>query len=302
MERLVDPILTDIYVEAEAAAAQGQQWARRRIRAAGAAALIKALVLYGWSHFWSFQEWPADDRRVLARTLTYAAAATAVAIPLLVIPNLLHLPASQAAPELTAYLVPQASPYSMAVGLFVGLLYGFRGRVVSLRPRAAVMLVGVLFSIASVVELAWIVPTANQAYRVAVWGNPSVGKGAPEMTLGELRTKLAANNASRPDMIGHAAQYHLRWALAAAPMVLMSWAFLVVAHLPNRRWVVGIVAIASCVAYYDLMWTGYSTVLRRMLSPIAGAWLPNSTFVVASLILLLRRTPNARTTNGTLSV
>jgi hypothetical protein len=40
---------------------------------------------------------------------------------------------------------------------------------------------------------------------------------------------------------------HTRWALAAAPVVLTMWAFLRVARLPNRRWVLGIVAVATCV-------------------------------------------------------
>ena len=172
MERLVDPILTDIHVEAAAAGLKGRWWTRLWIQGRGMVALVNALTLHAWTGLWRFQEWPADDRRVLARTLT----------------------------------------------------------------------------------------------------------------------RIAANYANAQDM-SLAAHYHLRWALAAAPVVLTSWAFLVVTRLPNRRWVVGLVAIASCVAYYTLMSTGHGAVLRRALPPIAGAWLPNAAFV-AAIALLTRRTPN----------
>jgi uncharacterized membrane protein len=95
MERLVDPILTDIHIEAEAAAARGQQWASRGVRAAGTGALVKALTFYVWTRFWSIQEWSREDRRALARTLANAAALTAAAIPLMMLPAVIQLPANR---------------------------------------------------------------------------------------------------------------------------------------------------------------------------------------------------------------
>src|SRR5262245_32725953 len=173
MERLVDPVLTDIHTEARAAAGRGQRWTSRWILAAGVIALIKALVLYGWTEFRRFPEWPADDRRVLAQTLAYSTVVTAAGVLLLMLPYLvLPAPATAGrARELAPYLVAQAVPIALPVGLFVGLLYGFGARAVSMRPRAAVLCVAVLCSIASFVALAWIVPTSNQAYRVAAWQN-----------------------------------------------------------------------------------------------------------------------------------
>jgi lipopolysaccharide export LptBFGC system permease protein LptF len=63
-------------------------------------------------------------------------------------------------------------------------------------------------------------------------------------------------------------------------------------RLPKKRWLVGIVAIASCVAYYALHEGGHAAVLRETLPPGAGAWLPNAAFVSAIIVLLARRTPN----------
>jgi Lipopolysaccharide export system permease LptF/LptG len=290
MERLVDPILTDIEIESRTAAFRGQRWASRWIRATGAIALFKALALYGWARFWSIREWQVDDRRVLLRTLAYSTAATVATILLSMIPFVLRSPAERAQ-ELAPYLVPQALPYALAVGPFVGLLYGLRGRVVSLRPQAAMMVVVVLCSIASFVALAWVVPAANQVFRVAVSRDVWIVKGAAEMTIGELSAAIGAANVIDGRATGLAAHYHLRLALAAAPIVLALWALILVPRLPNQRLVIGVVAIASCVAHYNLMWTGHGAVLRETLPPIAGAWLPTLVFV-AAILLLARRTPN----------
>jgi hypothetical protein len=297
MERLVDPILTDIHIEAAAAAARGQQWASRRIRAAGTIALLKALTVCGWTRFWRFQEWPADDRRAIARTLAYSAAVGAAAIPLLILPLLLRVPASRV-PELIPYLVPQTLPIALPVGLFIGLVYGFRAA--SLRPRVAVTIAAILCSAASFVALAWVVPTSNQAFRVAALQDSRIPKGLPELTLGELRRRIKVDERRGRDLSRVTMTYHSRWALAAAPVVLTAWAFLLIGRLPTRgRWPLGIVAVASCVAYSILMSNGRYAVFDEMLPPTVGAWLPNLVFV-AAIVLLVRRTPNVRTTNGNL--
>jgi lipopolysaccharide export LptBFGC system permease protein LptF len=57
------------------------------------------------------------------------------------------------------------------------------------------------------------------------------------------------------------------------------------------RWLLGVLAIASCVAYWLLMDAGRVAVIHERLLPTAGAWLPNATFI-AAVILLSRRTPN----------
>jgi lipopolysaccharide export LptBFGC system permease protein LptF len=193
--------------------------------------------------------------------------------------------------------VPQAVPVALPVGLFIGLLYGFRSSVPSLRSRTLVTAVAIVCSISSFVALAWIVPVSNQAFRVAALEDRFVTKGAPEMTLRELRTRITAETTKGRTAPGLAHHYHFRWALAAAPLVLAAWALLIVPRLPDRRWVAGIVAVASSVGYYTLIDAGRVGVINGALPPIAGAWLANAAFV-AALVLLARRTSNARTTNG----
>jgi hypothetical protein len=77
MERLVDPILTDIRVEAATAG----RWTSLWIHGAGVAALVKALAMHGWTRFWRFREWPDDDCRAVIRTLAWVQAAFPVVPP-----------------------------------------------------------------------------------------------------------------------------------------------------------------------------------------------------------------------------
>jgi uncharacterized membrane protein YhdT len=231
MARIVDPILTDIHIEADAADAQGHQWASRRIRAAGSIVLLKAITLYSWTRFWSIQEWSREDRRALARTLTYAATLTAAAIPLMTLPALIQLPANR-----WLYLVPEVLPIALPFCLFIGLIYAFRARMVSLRPHAAVLIAAVLCSIVSFATLTWVVPASNNASRVTALMDVGIQRGLP---VEEVQSLIEGNRRFDREQKQRPINYHTRWALAAAPVVLAMWAFLVVARLPNtgsRQW------------------------------------------------------------------
>ena len=245
---------------------------------AGIAALIKALVVHLWIQFWRFEKWPAEDRGVAVRTLVYSSITAAAAIPSLMLPRM----ATARTPELALRLALEAMTNALPIGLLIGLTYGFKVKVVSRRLRAATIVVGILCSIGSLAAASW----------------------APELTFGELRSRIAFNRQLGLDVPGVEVVYYGRWALAFAPIVLTAWGFLVAARLPSRRTIVGLVAIASCVAYFTLVWTGYLAVLRRGLPPVVGAWLANAVFI-AAIVLLTRRTPNedepTRTTNGMLS-
>jgi hypothetical protein len=79
------------------------------------------------------------------------------------------------------------------VGLFIGLIYGFRARVMARRPRTVLIIAAVLCSMASLVALAWVVAVSNQAFRVAARNDPFIPKGLAESTLGELRSVIDVN-------------------------------------------------------------------------------------------------------------
>jgi hypothetical protein len=182
-----------------------------------------------------------------------------------------------------ASVFAQVGALALPSGLLLGLIYGFRAEVGSLRPRAAVMIAAIVSSIVSLVAVEWVVPE----------------------TLGELLNRIDEHRRLGLDRSRMLLAYHSRWALATAPIVLTAWALLLHARLAWRgRWLMGIVAIASSVAYYTLMTSGRSAVIRNLLPPMVGGWLPVIVFG-AAIILLARRTSNeyelTRTTNGGLS-
>jgi hypothetical protein len=295
MERLIDPILTDMEIERQAAERDGRTWKTRWILAMGLVGLLRALALHGGQRFWTFREWPSGDRRAFGRTLGYAAAVTGAAILMLMAPPLARFPPHtlQSAVTLGIYLIPQALPLAMPIGLLLGVLYGLRDAVSAGRAAVAVLVVATLCSIGSFATLAWILPESNQAFRVAAMADPRIERGYNELALDELRRRIAARRAEQRDVPVVALNYYQRWSLAAAPAVFGLWGLLLIARVPNRRWVLGVTALASCVGYYALMDAGRFAVLREALPPMAGAWIPNAAFVAAALLLVARRTSSA---------
>ena len=186
MERLVDPILTDIRIESAAASARGQHWTSRMIRAAGTISLLKALTLQGWTSFWSIQKSSAEDRRLMSRAVAYTVVATSVGVLLLVLPLLRS--------GRTQSLVPvlwDALPIALPFALFVGLVYGFKSSVMSRRSLAAAVALSVFCSMASITVLGWVAPLASKAFRMRA--GSSFLSSPSEVTLGEFRTRIAAD-------------------------------------------------------------------------------------------------------------
>lgn len=134
--------------------------------------------------------------------------------------------------RLLLYLAPQAFPLALAIGLTLATVFASGGRAFSGRVTVWLVAVGVVASVVSFIDLAWITPAANQAFRMAVFGNRALVRGAPEMTLGEL-WQVASPDAT------FAYHFHTRWALALSPLVLVVFA----AWLPNVVLVVIAVAL-----------------------------------------------------------
>jgi lipopolysaccharide export LptBFGC system permease protein LptF len=148
-----------------------------------------------------------------------------------------------------------------------------------------VLIVASVLSVAAFVNVAWVVPASNQAYRVSV-GGPLVAKGANELTLRELRP-LTRPGAAIPAVIlmpqgprWLASLYYARWALAFAPLALSLFAL----SLGRQRHTWASIAMTTmCIAYagYYLVDPAFSAYL----SPIAFGWTPNLVAVVAAIAL-----------------
>jgi hypothetical protein len=314
MERLVDPILTDVRLECQGARRSGHLWASRWRLVTGVLVLIKALAVYACIP----REWPAADRRALARTIGYAALTTAAAMLMFIVPPLSQWPDRIfTAPFMLAfYLMPQAFLVALPIGLLFGVLYGLHDARLSLRSAAAVLIVAAACSAASLAAFAWVVPLSNQAFRVAVMQNlaiarganenqavrvamqnPPIARGANELTFGELRRRIRSDREWGHDSTANAMIYHSRWALAAAPSVVVMWALLLLGRGFRQRWLLALVAFATCAGYAGLMNAGRAAALSGTLPPMAGAWIANLAFM-AITIRLAATTVVPRLTTG----
>ena len=290
MERVIDPVLTDIEIESRSAIAEGRTWRCRWIRIAGSFALLKVVALYAYDR--TAREWSADDGRAFARTVGISTIAFVVAAFLLIASA--ARPLSTAAP-LLAYLIPQALPIAIPFGVTWGIVCGLGGRVVALRVRGAILLLALACSAVSLATMLWIMPAANQAYRVFVFERLSPqGKsvtlipGPNEMPIGELRRRVnsqALSGSARMERTW-AWAYYLRWSLPWAPLALALFALALTSRLPFRGWVLAGVACGAYFTYYLLLFATEAGARQTGLPVVALAWLPNLVFAVASTALM----------------
>lgn len=289
MERYVDPTVSDLQAEYEDAVARGQRRESARIRVVGYLAVFQVITIQGGLQaIDAVRELSDDDRRALLRTVLASTAVIVIATLTLIVPFAGVLRPDQRFADVAVYLIPQAIPLSMPVGLTLGIFWAL-GRARA--SRAVLMLVLVLAlgsSLVSFVTLAWVMPNSNQAFRVAVSGR-DLPRGANELTIGELRqraqsaTPLSPASLSGPNLMRN---YHGRWALATAPFVLVVFGVIVTrARTSDRitRFVLGPVVI---LGYDFIMYGGRDWGLDRAISPFAAAWAPNVVLLTLSAAVL----------------
>jgi lipopolysaccharide export LptBFGC system permease protein LptF len=132
-------------------------------------------------------------------------------------------------------------------------------------------------SAVSFVNLAWITPAANQAFRIIVAGSADLPLGVTELTLGELgrQIELARRGLAVQWPLDIALNYHTRWALACSPLVLTLFALSMVRATSVRQWALGVAACGAFFSYYMLMYGGRRLVLDGSVPAYAAAWVPN---------------------------
>ncbi len=293
LERLIDPVLSDLQTEYLDARSRGEVWRSRWVRAAGYTALFRAVAMYGCEHaLRTLSDSSADDRRSFQRMLGFLSVGIAAMMLLFVVPPLRHLPA-----DLAVYVIPQALPLAIPLGVTFGILGGLVGDNVSNRLRGAALVLALACSAASFATMAWMIPVTSQAFRVAAaqrvhqsrGADVHLTKGAVEMTLSELGQKI--------DSLTHAGlarsarnltlTYYTRFALPFASLALALFAVAITSRGPGRRWILAAAACGAFLAYYFLL--AATNILGRegMLPVIVAAWLPNFVFVMASAVWLI---------------
>jgi lipopolysaccharide export LptBFGC system permease protein LptF len=178
-------------------------------------------------------------------------------------------------------LVPQALPLAIPVGLTFAIAVGLGGHAVTQTTKRTIFAVVLLCCAASFATMEWIMPQANQAFRIAVFraaGNVGAPmKGNAEMRFRELRREIVIAN--RLGDVRHArttaVALHTRWALPFGTLLMAMFALSLLN--PNRagRPVLIAIVFATFVVYCFVAIGGEELALRGYLPPAIGVSLPN---------------------------
>jgi hypothetical protein len=293
MERLIEPALADLQAEYEDARRAGRRWQSRWVWASGHAAFFRMIALHGGhSALDLVRGMPGEERRTVIRLSALCLTIVILVTGVLAAPPLLRDAArSHADPAMLAiYLLPQALPLSIPVGLTFGIVWSLGRIPPSRRSRTLVLLIATAMSIVSFTILAWVMPASNQAFRVSIAGG-AVARTATELTLRELGRALDQRTAptfSPAATRSLALDYHTRWALACAPLVLAIFAMVLTARGPRGSLVLGLRATAAIAGYFVILVIARGSALPGP----AAAWTPNTALLVLSVAASRRRSPN----------
>lgn len=266
MEHIVDPAIADL---------------QRDPTARSYGAVLKVLLLCVSQEALMLRpERTSGDRRAVARLLGATVFLTALGTLLLEAPFLSDAwnPVGFDS-RVLLYLAPQAFPLALAVGVTLATVFAIEGRALSSLATAWLVTIGLVASVISLIDLAWITPAANQAFRVAVSGDRDLVRGAAEMTLREL-WRVAPSDAAL------AFHFHARCALAVSPLMLVAFAWSTV-KATARTWVAGCAAVGALVAYDMLLYGGQRLTLVGHLPAFAAAWLPNVVLMMIAVALMI---------------
>jgi hypothetical protein len=292
--------------EYEDAITRSRTWESVGIWIAGHIALVHVIVLHGGLMGMNTRrDRTSDDRRAVRRTVAASAAITIVGTIFFTLGPFVNL-VSRSRPhilEFASYAIPQALPASIPIGLTFGILWGLGRMSTSRRTRVAVLALAFVASAVSFTMLAWAVPISNQAFRVAIVGR-SFPKGTNELTLGELRTQIAAGRGVAPavspfDTRHLTLRYHQRWALASAPFVLALFAMACTSRRQWRRMMPFLAGALAIAVYYAIMLGALGAGRDELLSPFAAAWAPNAAFLVLSVVIMRFISPRTNDTAQT---
>jgi hypothetical protein len=304
IERLVDPALADLRLEYEDALRHGGIRQRYWVLFRGYLAFFTMAIVHGGRRALGFVHTVSDeDRRGLIRTCAVAIAITTLGSLALAAAPLLRILSSDHPDigRLAINLIPQTLPLSLPVGLTFGILFGPR-LAASSRSRVLILLIAIVWSLASFTTLGWIIPAGNQNFRTAIAGRP-VAKAPNELTVRELGRSLEQKRTEptsavrSPDLARLKLEYHTRWALACAPVVLALLAMASTSRRQRGSLVRALTGCAAVLGYFALMVVARAYWRDGGLPAFAAAWAPNigllTVAVAASGFPVARRPPEA---------
>jgi len=267
MERVIDPAIADLQ-------------SQRKEFVAGYFGVIKviALCVIGGLML-APSSWPADDRRAFGRTLIWSSVLVVILTALFEYPVAARVPTMllHPSPLRYLYLAPPALTVTLTMGATLGLVLALGGRQLSRRMTYAMLALSLAASIVSLVNVAWVTPMSNQAFRALMTGAPDRAPDIQEMTLADIGRRV--DELRRDPPLAHngytaalAFNYHVRLALGLSPIVYALFA-LSLFDTVRRRWLVGVIACGSFMAYDGLLY--FLRPWNSGLPTILAAWSTN---------------------------
>lgn len=229
---------------------------------------------------------PSMTRRIMARMIMF----TGTMIALLIIPFLTEL--NQVGPGRLAWLLMWLFPGALA--LVFPFAMGFtvdgvrRHAAAGPAERIATLRAAIIAVVFVIALVGWIVPAANQQFRLTVWGDrtPPPARGARELTTTQLIQTpwlARAEGAARAEAVRR--ELHNRTSLALLPAVLIWLRWRALNH-PSRQWLLPawLAATVTCGGYFVLRANDSRIESLLGLQPGAAAWVPLVLFLVVGWI------------------
>jgi lipopolysaccharide export LptBFGC system permease protein LptF len=175
------------------------------------------------------------------------------------------------------------------IGLAIGIAFGAYRRPLSRRLIGTIILVALGTSVVSAINVGWLNPATNQLFREAIVGE-FVIKGDREFTLPQLNRLAQAVVRSNPGFSADryrsfVFEFHHRLAFAIAPLTFCAFA-LVLTHRRRAKPLTSLMAVSlTGVGYLMLRWLGNALSVNESVSPQLGAWMPQITLVLTTIVL-----------------
>jgi hypothetical protein len=291
MERVLDPAIADMRWEHQDAWRHGRALRAAWIRALGSLTVLYLIARHLCLNPAAAFRSPTPDRAPMFVVLAGSAAVVAVTTAALITIILSNTPLPIAhVPWLVLYMLPGTLPCTVPCGF--ALAVSWSGR----RPwRAApgIAIVAATLSVLTLITVGWIMPRANQAYRVTVVGH-DLARGFNELTFAEAKSQLAIERYSLSsgraehtsalwmDVRDGEYSYHGRLAISVAPLVVGLFAFLA----SRRGRVVRVLAMIMLFGLYFAWYGWMESPVHTFptVSPAVLGWTPNiAVFSIAAL-------------------
>ena len=289
LERVVEPAIADLQQEyAEAAARPAVQ--RMVVLISGYEAVLEVMIMSALDS----QPLTSDERHAVWRMLAWTGGIVLAVAALLITVLLASLEprVSGLRPWHLLLAFPITLPFALPFGLLIGITFGL-GDAVSRRTSKIVLAAGVAASLVSMLTLVSAGPMAARAFRNRM--TPLMAPRVATVPIGMRMSELerAAEVAQSEGYVDRARRftwnYHMRWAMALAPLLLSVFWFAV-----KGRWaaIPRSAVLAACGSYFLLFLAGLALVFElRFLPPMAAAWMPNAVFAAVAALLLSPRMP-----------